>query len=778
MSTSPLARRLPRELRNNLGKYLGVFFLLALVIALESGFLMAASSISGIVAGMRERYRVEDGRVTLAFEATDAQLDAAAQAAEDSSGSAVRFYKNYSVDAKLEGMGEEGADTATLRTYASREEVDLTSVAAGRRAEDAGEIAVDRVFAANNGIGVGDTLRAGGRDLTVVGIVTLADNVALFASNSDFTVNTLTFGVAEVTPEGFQALLDEGASPTYTYSFCFEDQDLTLAQRTDAEKDMLQALAGQGARVTELLDRDSNQSISYAASDLEGDSAMWATLLYIIVTMMAFIFIVLTSGTIEEESAVIGALLASGYRRRELVLHYLALPAIVGLVAAAAGNALGLTVMTQPMANLYYGSYSLPPYHTTWDWGVFAQTTVAPVAVLVLVTLLGLVRKMGHTPLQFLRHETAKGGVKRGVRLPERLGFVARFRLRVFLRNLGNFATVFVGMAFSSMLMLFALAILPTMTHYAQNLRGDVPANHLYGLKAPLELEGEANDRAAEQVEKYAVYALELDRGGESGMEPVAAYGVEPRSRYWEGLDLAGAGAHEVVVGAGLAQKFGLIEGERFSLYDKYEDRTFELAVAGVWGTRSNMNVYTTIDGLNELLGNDEGYFNGYASDDALDIDADYLASDLTPEAMDAVGEQFVGMMGQMILLLGGLAVIIFFIFMYLLTKAVIDRSARSISYMKVFGYRDAEVSRLYVRSITWVCAISLLVCQPVVIAGLTQVFYAMLYSYTGNIEIYVPPSAVAGTLAVGLLTYAAVALLHLRSIRRVPLSVALKVQE
>ena len=97
---------------------------------------------------------------------------------------------------------------------------------------------------------------------------------------------------------------------------------------------------------------------------------------------------------------------------------------------------------------------------------------------------------MGKTPLQFLRHEASgKSGTKRGLQLSERMGFVSRFRLRIFLRNLGNFATLFVGIAFASLLLLFGLAILPTMTHYADNLETSLVAERQYTLKAPLELE-------------------------------------------------------------------------------------------------------------------------------------------------------------------------------------------------------------------------------------------------------------------------------------------------
>ena len=768
---SPLRKRFPRELKDNLGKYLGIFLLMSVTIALTSGFLLAAHSIGVIIDDMPEKYSIEDARFTTAFEATDEQLDAAADAANDAGTGGTDIVRNWSFDADFNhAQGDDGRDR-TLRVYQHRTQVDLAAYAEGRGPEAADEVAIDRVFATNNGITIGEEVELFGQRFTVCGIMTTSDNQALFQNNSDFTVNTLTFGVAKVSESGFAALEATGHQPAYTYSVRFADRDLTVAQRTDAEKDMMRALSTAGATVDDLTDSSANQGIGYAADDVSGDSTMWSVLLYMIIVIMAFVFVVLTSGTIEEESAIIGTLLASGYRRQELVTHYLALPAAVGIAAAVVGNVAGYTLMSEPMRNLYYGSYSLPPYYATWSWGVFAQTTVLPVATLVGITLLGLLRKMGHTPLDFLRHETSKGGVKRGFALPERLSFIARFRMRVFLRNLGNFATLFVGIGFASMLLLFSLAILPTMTHYAENLHNNVVAEHMYTLKAPLEV-----DNA--QAEKYAVYSLEYDRGEGSGTETITVYGVPEDSRYWD--DLAVGDGH-VVFGNGLIDKFRFADGQTVNLYDKYEDETREATYEGdgcTWGTKSDMAVYMSLDDFNRFFGNDAGYFNGYASDQALDLDARYLTSDLTPESMDAIGEQFVGMMDDMIGMLVGLSVFIFLVFMYLLTKSVIDRSARAISYMKVFGYRDSEISRLYVRSITLTVAVSLVVCQPLIIGGLTLLFRAMLLAYNGNIEIYVPMAAIAEVIAIGFATYLAVALLHIRRIKRVPLALALKVQE
>ena len=82
-------------------------------------------------------------------------------------------------------------------------------------------------------------------------------------------------------------------------------------------------MADADANIDDLTDASANQGIGYAADDVEGDSAMWTTLLYIIIVIMAFVFVVLANATIEQESAIIGTLLASGYRRSEIVLHYL-----------------------------------------------------------------------------------------------------------------------------------------------------------------------------------------------------------------------------------------------------------------------------------------------------------------------------------------------------------------------------------------------------------------------------------------------------------------------
>ena len=184
------------------------------------------------------------------------------------------------------------------------------------------------------------------------------------------------------------------------------------------------------------------------------------------------------------------------------------------------------------------------------------------------------------------------------------------------------------------------------------------------------------------------------------------------------------------------------------------------------------------LDEFNRVFGNDADYFNGYASNMELPLDSRYVASEMTPADMDKIGAQMTSSMGDMMDMMLFVAVSIFLIFMYLLTKTVIDRSARAISYLKVFGYRDGEINKLYIRSITWTVVISIFACMPIIIASLGAIFKAMLMSYSGNIVVYVPPSAMAECAVTALITYAVVAFMHTRRIKRVPMALALKVQE
>ena len=211
---------------------------------------------------------------------------------------------------------------------------------------------------------------------------------------------------------------------------------------------------------------------------------------------------------------------------------------------------------------------------------------------------------------------------------------------------------------------------------------------------------------------------------------------------------------------------------------DKYTGDEYDIEFDEVVGNATTMNMYMTIDDFNRLFGNDADNFSGYASDMPLALNGHYVATEITPEQMLALADQMQDSMGALAQTLLYAVIPLFLILIYLLTKTVIDRSARSISYMKVFGYHDREISRLYIRSISITVLVSLVACLPILVFALDLIVQLMMSEYSGNLELWVAPQTYVVEVLIGAATYAVVAILHMRRIRRVPLALAMKVQE
>ncbi len=781
---SPLARRLPRELRHNVGKYLGLFVLIALTICVASGFLVAARSIQRLVAEQRAASHMEDFSLTTRFEAPEEALRAI-----ESTGTGSTVYENFQSDVSL-AVGAAG--DKTVRLYQNRSVVNTPTFYEGHAPQNADQIALDRTFCATNGVALGDTVEVAGRPLSVCGLMVLPDYQALMRTNTSFIYDVTNFCVALVTPQAFDQL--SAGQVAYRYAVVLNDAAMTLPDRTTYEHDVAKALQEQGVPLDDLVDKDAMASRTYADDDLEADQSVWFTLCAVLIVVSAFVFVVLTNATVESESAMIGTLMASGYRTGELVRHYLALPLAVGLAASVVGNAVGYGLMARGMSGLYYTGYSFPPFRAFFSPGVFVLTTVVPLVLLFAITLVGVSRKLGAPPLAFLRREVGRRARRRTLALPERWGFLARFRTRVFVRNASHFAVLFVGIMFSSLLILFCVCLYPLMDHYSREMAENLPVRHLYVLKAPLELEAADAAQAAghplnalhnsedalRQAEKVSLASFEVPRlAAGAGNEEVTVYGIEVGSSHWS-KDVSGG---KILVGRGLAEKCGLALGETFALTNRYTSKSYAIIPDALAGTRSDMAVYMSRATWAELFAQgeaagDEAYFNAYASDDALAIEAPYLAYETNPQTMAEIANQMMDTFGGMLDAVTLLAVGISVTLIYLLTKTAIERSARYISYMKVFGYHSREIDRLYVRPITYTVVASFVLSLPLVIWLVSVLMRGMMARFSGNLYLWFAPEVLVKTLAIGLSSYVVVAVLHVLRVRRISLSEAMKVQE
>ena len=97
---------------------------------------------------------------------------------------------------------------------------------------------------------------------------------------------------------------------------------------------------------------------------------------------------------------------------------------------------------------------------------------------------------------------------------------------------------------------------------------------------------------------------------------------------------------------------------------------------------------------------------------------------------------------------------------------------------MRSLTNRSTRCVRACSTFITVTVLVSLVLCLPIIVGVIDLLVQVMMSQYSGNLEIWIAPQTYAIEVLIGAATYAVVALLHMRRIRRVPLALAMKVQE
>lgn len=770
---NPLTKRLPRELRHDFGKHLVIFLLMMLSIGLISGFLVVDNSVKAAYDESFEKYTVEDGHFSTKKALSRAQLKAIGEL-------------NISLyDLSYREITTTGIDS-TLRIYKNRSEINRADVLSGSLPEAADEIAIDRMYAQNNHIGLGDRIGNDTGSWTVTGLIALSDYSALFSDNSDSMFDSIKFGVAVVTDEGFRNFGEKNL--THNYAWLYDTPPSDEAAARDMA-DELKAALRRKVKLSSFLPRYQNQAINFTGDDMGSDKAMMTVFLYIVMAILAFVFAVMSKNTIHEESEVIGTLRALGYTRGELIRHYMAMPVSVTILSALIGNILGYTVFIGFFVDMYYNSYSLTAYHTLWNADAFLLTTVFPILIMTLINLLSLNRSFRLSPLDFLRRHLSRRRNRRAIPLNPSLPFMARFSLRVIFQNLSSYLVLFIGILFADVLLLFGLGLPAVIDHYMDTVQSDMLAPHQYLLSVPDEVADEdfslssliemlmiqsSLETENETAEKFMAYSLNIQATPDK-TEDVLLYGIDSQSRY---VDLE-PDQEDVWISSAYADKYLLKAGDTLILNEPYEDKTYELTVTGIYPYDSDIAVFMSRRALNRMLELDEDYYAGYFSETPItDIDSRYIGSEITMDDLTKICRQMTVSMGDFMDIIKYFAIAIYIILMYLLIRLSIEKNSQSIAMAKILGYRNHEIFRLYLLPAAVMTMICLVLSLPLDVRALIEMCrIAFITEMNGWLPLSFDNSLYIRIFLYGLACFIFVGILEYFKICRIPREQALKTQ-
>ena len=424
----------------------------------------------------------------------------------------------------------------------------------------------------------------------------------------------------------------------------------------------------------------------------------------ILMVLFTYVISVFVIHNIEKESSVIGALYALGVTRGQLLFHYLLNPMLIAFLGGVVGCILGFSKYGtgwQMGDSIAY--YSLPPMRIVTPGYLLFYSLIMPPVTAVVVNYLVINKKLKCTALSLLRNEQTAG--KAGRIQNMNLGnmkFLLRFQIRQMLREIRSAFAVVIGMFICLLILMLSIDCAVLCINFGNACLEETKYAYMYTYKYPTEDVPEGGTPAYVENLKKEAYGYNLD---------VTVLGIDDDNPYFP--IVTADKKNEIVISSAAAQKFGVKVGEKLVLSDEVNERDYAFTVKNIVRFTSGVYVFLDRDIMQELFDQEDDYYNVVFADHALDIDNGRLYATVSKENVEESSQIFTDMMGPMVVMLVAISALIFMIVMYLMMKVMIDRSAFSISLMKVFGYRRREIRRLYLDGNFYVILLGALICVP-----------------------------------------------------------------
>lgn len=421
----------------------------------------------------------------------------------------------------------------------------------------------------------------------------------------------------------------------------------------------------------------------------------------ILLILLSYVLSVFVVHSIDQESAVIGALYALGVKRKNLMAHYVTLPTVITFVSGLIGTLLGYSSLGVPIQMQdCYNYYSLPDLDVIYMPYLFIYGIVVPPVISIIVNSLVIRKRLSKPVLTMIRNEQKVGNGK-DIKL-ENMSFMNLFKIRQMLRESRTGFTVVFGMFVSLLLAMMSLEIYTYCANVNRDYVNDTKYEYMYTYKYPTEEVPEGGYEAYAKTLKKKIYGYNFD---------ITVMGLTENNPFFD-VDLSDSSS-KVAISSSIAYKYGLDVGDTLTLKDDEADKIYAFEIASVAQYAPSFMVFMPYDKALELFDEPKDYFNVVFSDHALDVETGRLYATTTKTDVKKAAGIFSDIMQGMILTIGGVSVLIFIVVMYLMMKVMIDRSSFNIALIKIFGYRNKEVKKMYLDGNFYIITIGSLISIP-----------------------------------------------------------------
>lgn len=454
--------------------------------------------------------------------------------------------------------------------------------------------------------------------------------------------------------------------------------------------------------LTSFVKSSDNLRIRGAENDVAKNKQIGALAGVILMVLFTYVISVFVIHRIQNESSVIGALYALGVKKRDLLRHYITLPALIALAGGIIGTIIGIYKIPSEMVDSY-NYFSIPKFDVVVPAYLFVYGIVMPPVAAMIVNSIVINKKLSQTALSLIKNEQKQSRVK-NVTLKTKK-FVTAFRIRQMLREVRTGITVVAAMFITLLIFMLGADCYVLCKNVAADTKEYTKYEYMYSLKYPEKTVPAGGTPA---------YAESLSKSAYGDTVDLTVLGIDGSDSAYRYFTCRPAkGKSSVTISTSVQQKYGLSKGDKLILSDNTNDMDYAFTVEDICDYSAGLMVFMDIDSMRELFGQKDDHYNTVFSDKELDIDEGRLYSVTTRADIERASDVFIELMTPMIATLIGASAAIFFMVMFLMLNVMTDRASFGISLIKIFGFRTGEIRKLYLNGNTYIIAIGAAICIP-----------------------------------------------------------------
>ncbi|NMH68328.1 ABC transporter permease [Bacillus sp. RO3] len=736
----PLRKKLIRTILEKKAQFFSAWFLIVMSSIVFYSFTAAGANLVDNLNEFNEKKRVEDAQFS-----TAEPLKEIGKLEKQHN---VVMEHRYTADVAY-------SDDAVLRLLDAAEKVNLHSVVEGEDLDSDQDILIDQGFAKANGIAVGDEIEWKGTSFTVAGFMAIPDYIYPLKDVSGFLKNPEAFGTALVQ----QSVLEEWEGSSQYYSVRF----------SNGNKEEFKKQLNEDHSVLSWVDQKENNRISFIKGDITGIKKMGEFLPVGILLISLTIILILLWRLMKKEYVQIGTMYALGYKRSEIIRHYLSYAGILAISGSVAGTLIGWFVL-EPLLSMFAAFYNLPVLVIRPHMLYVAISLLLPSVLFLPMTYWLISRVLKIPPVSLMKGGERKlkvSRVERAIKL-KKLPFKRKFVIREMMRNVPRVIFLTIGVMFATLLLLFGFITKNSMEYLVKDHFNDV-----YHYEYHYVLNAWQTEKPAEgEIGSAAPFTFHH----ENDKQTVTINGLEPENDAIRLKDSHGEklSFDSVIITKSLADKTGLEEGNTILVTNELSDTTFDLTVDRVAHSYLGDVIYMPLEEFNQLNGYPSGSYTQIFSQEELDIGDEMVLS--VSQSSDTVAgfEQMIEPLNYGIAFIALVAAVIAIIIIYILISLLIEGNSFTISLMKVLGYEESNIRKMMVSYNVWFIIIGFLIGIPVTQLAISSFLDSITAEMNVSFPVIIDWVSILISFVVIVVSYYISLLLNSKKLKRISLTEAI----